>query len=585
MEPRAAVSPMIGQVVNGRYTITQLLGRGGMGVVYLAHDQRRSEGSPKEVVIKMIAPILRDDAEAVARFEREARRLQALDHPNIVHFLGYGREEELSYLVMEYVDGELLLNVLEASKKLGFRDFVPIASQILKGVGYAHSRDVLLRDIKPSNVMLCEQHGRRNFVKLLDFGLAKVRQGEVPITTTHVLGTAGYIAPEVLRGAEYDLRGDVYALGVLFYRMLSGRLPLAGTEHEALIANTLHAEPPPLESIIKDPAIPPGLFTLIHRCLAKDPDARPEDANAMVEELIDVVPAHLFRLPRAARRGTNPTSPAWEFSDQYPLHESPSGPAASRPSPTAAALDRTASQTVRETTEDQAPAPANAPVAAAAPRATPPRGGAWWIGLGVTAAAFAVGAAVFVTRARPETEPHDAQATTTAPVAHAAVAATTAAPLVTTQEVVSQRLRDAERAHLQGNHQAAIDAYLDVLDLVPDHALATSGLQRVREEVAAAMARPPEPASASTEMPPPPPVDEPDDRRTSRSRKSPVRPRGTEPEPVPTTTELPPTAAPEPVAAPNPVAPGVRNNTKGDTPLLTSSRPATPGTGKLLPVD
>lgn len=471
---------MIGRVLDGRYEITKLLGRGGMGVVYLARD----EASSREVVVKMIAPVLRDDEEAVARFEREARRLKGLDHPNIVRFLDYGCEDDLSYLVMEYVDGELLRDVLERHKKLSFREFVPIASQVLKGVGYAHSRDVLLRDIKPSNIMLCQRHGRRNFVKLLDFGLAKIREGELPITTTHVLGTIGYMAPEVLRGASFDLRGDVYALGVLFYRMLSGRLPFQAETQEAIFSQTLNEAPPRLEDLLGDKGVPPGFYDLVHRCLEKDPDVRPADANAIVEELIDVVPAALFRLPRAPR----PTGPAvpWEFSDQYPTLDPPSGGT---------------NITRLPTTASEPPASSTNPSVAVDPSRTgvpsPPSGKLSWAWAAMVVLALAAGATYF---GLPRQEV-DLTRATAEQVAQAAVAAPE--PIPSTHRLssseISRRLRDAERASLQGNYAEAIEAYLDVLDELPDHALAASGLERVRAAAKGAeVGTPPE-------LPPPPP--------------------------------------------------------------------------------
>lgn len=514
---------MIGRVLGGHYTITKLLGRGGMGIVYLA----RETASSREVVVKMIAPILRDDQEAVARFEREARRLKSLEHPNIVRFLDYGTEDDLSYLVMEYVDGEVLLEVLERQRQLTFREFVPIASQILKGVGYAHSRDVLLRDIKPSNIVLCQRHGRRNFVKLLDFGLAKGRDGELPITTTHVLGTVGYMAPEVLKGASFDLRGDVYALGVLFYRMLAGRLPFEGSAQETIFSKTLHEAPPPLETLVHDLAIPPGFYRLIDRCLAKDPAERPDDANALVELLIDVVPSALFRLPRAPRAASQG---GWEYSDQYPMYEPPSAilmPQAPSGRFDVPLVELPSSPGVAENPPTSPMLALDCGSAAATMSEASGRSNARLVGIALASLALAVAAGGYAWWARPFATPGESDGVARAALdpsstsddvvsrSESPASPTPAAPQARSLEAVSERLREAERAALRGDRAAAVEAYLDVLDMVPDHALAASGLQRIREgEV------PTQEPAAAPDLPPPPHAPEDTAARPAPSRKS-----------------------------------------------------------------
>jgi hypothetical protein len=181
---------------------------------------------------------------------------------------------------------------------------VPIAAQVLKGVGHAHSREMMIRDIKPSNIMLCQRKGRSNFVKVLDFGLAKFMRNEVPLTEGYVLGTAGYLAPEAIVGGPLDLRVDVYALGVLFYHMLAGAPPFAGCEDATIFYKTINERPRPLVELLpENHGVPEGLLELIDDCLAKDASQRPADANIVVERLIDVVPATFFRLPSAAPNG------------------------------------------------------------------------------------------------------------------------------------------------------------------------------------------------------------------------------------------------------------------------------------------
>lgn len=284
-----------------------MIGRGGMGVVYLATQDRK----PREVVVKLLAPewLARDGA--AERFDREARSLQSLRHNNIVEMFDYGQHEGRAYLVMEYLDGEPLSRYVPRRGRLLLPEFVPIAAQTLKGVGYAHSRELVLRDIKPANVMLCEQGGRSNFVKILDFGLAKLIDDDNPITADDTtIGTLGFIAPEAIEGKPADLRSDVYALGVLFYYLLAGRMPFRSTagNNAEMLYKTVNAEVPPLGDVLPDGHhIPDGLLQLVHLCLEKDPAKRPQDANVMVEYLIDAVPSSLFRLPSSdSRRVASP---------------------------------------------------------------------------------------------------------------------------------------------------------------------------------------------------------------------------------------------------------------------------------------
>jgi serine/threonine protein kinase len=294
--------PLIGHALGGKYVIKRLIGRGGVGLVYLAEQL----DVDREVVVKLLAPNWADDDEALARFEREARRLSGLKHPNIVTMLDYGKEGRRAYLVMEYLQGESLTDYVERQGRLTLEEFVPIAAQILKGIGHTHSREMMVRDIKPANIMLCIRKGRANFVKILDFGLAKLTKGEQAITEEHVMGTVGFLSPEQIRGDEIDLRVDVYALGVLFYYMLSGHLPFEGDNNATVFYKTINEPPRRLTGLLPEGHdIPEGLIDLIHACLEKDREDRPSNADEIVEGLIDVVPAAMFRLPRAetARQG------------------------------------------------------------------------------------------------------------------------------------------------------------------------------------------------------------------------------------------------------------------------------------------
>lgn len=300
--PAPTETGLVGRLIADRYRVLEVIGRGGMGIVFSATDEH---GGP-DVVIKFLAAEWTGDPDAAARFEREAKRLSALQHPNIVRMRDYGHDEGRAYLVLEFVRGQPLTQRLRTATRLSLSEFVPIAAQILKGVGHAHSRGVVLRDIKASNVMVCDRKGRSDFVVLLDFGLAKRLEGETPITREHVMGTAGYIAPEALSGGAAGLASDVYALGVLFWTMLRGAPPFEAADEAAVLYKTVHEPVPDLQQALgPDAEVPERLAKLIERCLSKSPDDRPKDANAIVEALIDAVPSRMFRLPRVP--GVTPT--------------------------------------------------------------------------------------------------------------------------------------------------------------------------------------------------------------------------------------------------------------------------------------
>lgn len=308
MEPsrfRHSLDPAPRARIGGKYEIDRLIARGGVGVLYLARDLEKQ----REVVIKFLAGHLAGEEEASARFDREVERLGAIQHPNIVEVLDHGHENGAPFLVMEYLSGEPLLTYLNRRGHLPLAEFVPIAAQILKALGYAHGRGLMHRDIKPANIMLITRKGRANFVKLLDFGMAKLVEGERDITSEQVLGTANYMAPEQVRGEPLDERVDVYACGLLFYRMLAGALPFVADNNSALLYKQVHELPPPLaDKLPPGSEVPSALAQLIDRCIAKDPETRPLDANVLTEALVACVPAQLFRLPLA--EGGDPSATA-----------------------------------------------------------------------------------------------------------------------------------------------------------------------------------------------------------------------------------------------------------------------------------
>jgi eukaryotic-like serine/threonine-protein kinase len=267
----------------GRYEILAPLGAGGMGEVYRARDPQLA----REVAIKVLPEALADDAAALARFEREAKSVAALSHPNILAIYDVGREGRISYVVTELLEGETLRAAL-ARGPLGARQAAQIAAGVAEGLAAAHGRGIVHRDIKPENVVLTPD-GR---VKILDFGIARVHAA-VPTTsetaptagatsTGVILGTVGYLSPEQARGEPADARSDLFALGCVFYELLTGTRAFPGvTVADALVA-LLRDEPPGLAESSPSPEIPPAAREVLRHCLEKNPEHRFQHARDLL---------------------------------------------------------------------------------------------------------------------------------------------------------------------------------------------------------------------------------------------------------------------------------------------------------------
>lgn len=257
----------------GPYEVLSKLGEGGMGEVYKARDTRLD----RTVAIKVLVALGQADPDSRARFEREARVLASFDHPHICALHDVGREGDLDFIVMPFVDGETLAARL-ARGRLALAQAVEIATQIADALDRAHSHGIVHRDLKPGNVMLT-----KTGVRLLDFGLARLdAPGGAPIDQVAtrsvltqvgtVMGTLPYMSPEQLHGKQVDARSDIWAFGCVLYEMLAGRAPFAGESDAALMGSILRSEPEPLSKIRPD--APPALGDVVAGALAKDPDER-----------------------------------------------------------------------------------------------------------------------------------------------------------------------------------------------------------------------------------------------------------------------------------------------------------------------
>jgi serine/threonine protein kinase len=271
----------------GHYLVLSELGRGGMGVVYLAQDTRLD----RRVALKVLRPEVADASDRRARFQQEARAAAALNHPNIVHLYSVEQLDALLFITMEFVSGRSLHSLLTSRTPLALPIAVGFATQLAEGLASAHAAGILHRDLKPGNVMITDD----DRVKILDFGLAKLVG---PLSTTGpdaatiagvesssgtTVGTLGYMSPEQALGRRLDPRSDLFALGVVLFQMATGCPPFEGETPAAVFDQLLNRHPPTARTL--NAAIPPLLEAVIHKAIEKDPDRRYRSAGELLQDL------------------------------------------------------------------------------------------------------------------------------------------------------------------------------------------------------------------------------------------------------------------------------------------------------------
>jgi serine/threonine protein kinase/predicted esterase len=261
-------------ILAGKYKIIEVLGRGGMGIVYKAEDTKLK----RSVALKFLPPELIQDEEARKRFVLEAQTAAGLSHPNICTIHEIDKEEGKSFISMECVKGQSLKERI-GQAPLGIDEVLDISLQVAEGLEEAHKKGIIHRDIKSANIMITD----KGQAKIMDFGLAKVKGSTLLTREGTTLGTVAYMSPEQARGEEIDHRSDIWSLGVVMYEMLSGELPFRGDREASILYSVVHEEPKPLQEIKRD--LPPELQQIITRALKKKPESRYSSAAEMLKDL------------------------------------------------------------------------------------------------------------------------------------------------------------------------------------------------------------------------------------------------------------------------------------------------------------
>jgi serine/threonine protein kinase len=296
-KPIPAAFKYSGRVLDDKYQVEDIIGQGGMGVVY----RGLQKNIKKKVAVKFFNPDTCTEKECVTRFVNEARFSASIGHANIINIIHFGHADEVPYIVMEFLDGESLGSLMQKERTLPPSRAIDIACQILDALRAVHASNIVHRDLKPENVFLARQTGGGEIVKLLDFGISCLMKPEDMSQRLReagkLYGTPYYASPEQAEGRpDVDGRADVYSTGVLLYEMLTGRLPFRAKTYDALIVEILSKDPPD-PSELSD-AVSPGLSRIILKSLAKDPHRRYSTAGDMLEELKqmgDALEGNVFR--------------------------------------------------------------------------------------------------------------------------------------------------------------------------------------------------------------------------------------------------------------------------------------------------
>ena len=286
----------------GIYLLQRLVGKGGMGSVYLAVDPTLK----RQVALKVLAPELAADPECVARFHREATSLARIRHPNLVHIYAVGQDASRHFIAMEYLKGQSVADILRERGPLPVPSALRILGQVLAALDKVHAAGIVHRDLKPANIMIDEDQR----AILTDFGLAKPRHDRSVTADNTLVGTPEYMAPELAEGQDADFRTDIYALGIILFELLTGRVPYHGSSAFATLRQHLEKPVPSARALV--PSVPPQLDAAIARAAAKRPADRYPTVRALAAELVAVTSTHELAELASGARGLaeRPTMPA-----------------------------------------------------------------------------------------------------------------------------------------------------------------------------------------------------------------------------------------------------------------------------------
>ena len=289
-----------GQKINDRYEVIRSIGEGGMANVYLGYDTILD----RNVAIKVLRGDLANDEKFVRRFQREALSASSLAHPNIVEMYDVGEDDGTYYIVMEYVDGKTLKQLLKKRGTLTLSEAIDIMSQLTDGMAHAHDSYIIHRDLKPQNIMI-KDDGQ---IKITDFGIAMALNSTQLTQTNSVMGSVHYLPPEQASGKGCTIKSDIYSMGIIFYELLTGSLPFRGDNAVEIALKHMREPLPSLRE--ENPAIPQSIENIIRKATAKNPKNRYENARSMHEDLLTALdddrmnePVYQYKYPENENEG------------------------------------------------------------------------------------------------------------------------------------------------------------------------------------------------------------------------------------------------------------------------------------------